>query len=68
MASPMVDAQQSDFISMRDKNYSFWFLLLHGIYYSIKIDKVEAFFILCFYFCYYGIRTHGVAQKFNGLA
>ena len=34
----------------------------------LKIDGVEAFFILFFYFYYYGIiRTYGVTKKFNGL-
>ena len=33
----------------------------------IKIDTVEAYFYFIFYLYYYGIKTHGVAHKFNGL-
>ena len=40
----------------------------YSIYYSNKDRRSGSLFILLFfYFYFYGIRTHGVAKKFNGL-
>ena len=38
----------------------------YGIYYSNKDGQNESLFLIYFFY-YYGIRMHGVAQKFNEL-